>query len=151
MKKIFHLTEHGKRELEEELQDLVDSRAEIAQRIADARSFGDLSENAEYSTARDAQSRTEARISEIERILASCDIIADNNDGVVSLGDSVVLKSGRQTVEYKIVGAVEADPLNGKVSNESALGKQIMGKKAGDKVTIVTPKGEKTYELLKVQ
>ena len=151
MKKRFELTEHGKHDLEDELQQLLDNRPAVSQRIADARSFGDLSENAEYSAARDEQARTESRIREIQDILANCDIIADSSDGVVSLGDTVTLKSGRQTVEYKVVGAVEANPLDGKISNESALGKQLMGKKAGDQVTISAPKGEKSYEILKVE
>lgn len=151
MKKQFQLTIHGKRELEEELEQLIDSRGAIADRIAEARSFGDLSENAEYAAAREEQSRTESRIAEIEKILASVEIIkADKTDDVVGLGETVVLKSGRTTTEYTIVGAVEADPMNGKISNESPLGKQLLGKKIGDKVSIDTPKGKTTYEILKI-
>jgi len=151
MKKTFHLTDHGKRELEIERDNLVAGRADIADRIAEARSFGDLSENAEYSAARDEQARTEARIAEIEDILKNAKIIASDGDDTVSLGDTVALKSGRTTSEYTIVGAVEADPLEGKISDESALGKQLMGKRVGDKVTIGTPRGDKTYEILQVQ
>jgi len=151
MKKQFQLTAHGKRELEEELEQLVDSRGDIAERIAEARSFGDLSENAEYSAAREEQSRTEARIKEIEEILAGAEIIAGDGDDIVSLGDVVTLKSGRETVEYAIVGVVEADPLDGKISNESALGAALMGKKVGAKVTIDVPKGKKTYEIIAVK
>ena len=152
MKKVFYLTGHGKRELEEELQELVENRGPIAERIAEARSFGDLSENAEYSAARDEQSRTESRIAQIEEILANVKIIAgDGAKNGVGLGDIVTLKSGRQTMEYKVVGAVEADPLNGKISDESALGKQLMGQSVGVKVTVKTPKGDKTYEILEIQ
>lgn len=152
MKKIFHLTLHGKRELEEELQGLTDSRIEIADRIAEARSFGDLSENAEYSAAREEQARTESRIAEIEKILAGAEVIeVDDVKNDVNLGDTVALKLGRETVEYRIVGAIEADPLDGKISDESALGRQLIGKKVGDKATIDTPKGNKTYEVLAIK
>jgi transcription elongation factor GreA len=151
MKKQFQLTQHGKRELEEELEQLVASRSAIADRIAEARSFGDLSENAEYSAAREEQSRTETRIAEIEKILAGAKLIkADKTDDVVGLGETVVLRSDRTTTEYTIVGAVEADPLNGKVSNESPLGAQLIGKKIGDKISIDTPKGKKTFEILQI-
>ncbi|MCL2451785.1 transcription elongation factor GreA [Candidatus Saccharibacteria bacterium] len=151
MKKQFQLTTHGKRELEEELGQLVASRVDIADRIAEARSFGDLSENAEYSTAREEQSRTETRISEIEEILASAKIIkANKTDNVVGLGETVVLKSGRTMTEYTLVGAVEADPLNGKISNESPLGAQLIGKKVGGTVSIDTPKGKTKYEIVKI-
>jgi len=151
MKKIFYLTAHGKRELEDELQELLQGRTEVAERIAEARSFGDLSENAEYSAARDAQNRTESRIAELEKILAGSEIIAGDGDDVVSLGDTVTLKSGRNNVKYKVVGAVEADPTNGKISDESALGQALMGKKLGESATVDTPKGEKTYEITEIE
>ena len=151
-RKQYSLTMHGKRELENELKDLVDSRGAIADRIAEARSFGDLSENAEYSAAREEQSRVEARISEIEAILVSSEIIeVDKTDGQISLGDTVVLKSGKATDKYIIVGAVEADPAGGKISNESPLGSQLMGKKVGEEVSIDTPKGKKTYSILEIK
>jgi transcription elongation factor GreA len=151
MKKQFQLTTHGKRELEEELEQLIGSRVDIADRIAEARSFGDLSENAEYSAAREEQSRTETRIAEVKEILAGAKIIKANKaDDVVGLGETVVLKSGRTTTESTIVGAVEADPLDGKISNESPLGAQLIGKKIGDTATIETPKGKKTFEILKI-
>jgi len=150
MKKTFYLTAHGKRELEDELQGLLAGRGDVAERLAEARAFGDLSENAEYSAARDEQNRTESRIAELEKILAGAEIIASDGDDIVSLGDTVTLKSERKTYEYKIVGAVEADPANGKISDESALGQALMGKKAGEKVTIDTPKGAKVYEVVQV-
>ncbi|MCL2280632.1 transcription elongation factor GreA [Candidatus Saccharibacteria bacterium] len=151
MRKQFKLTIHGKRELEEELEQLIDSRSDIADRIAEARSFGDLSENTEYATAREQQSRAEARISEIEEILAGAEIIgADKTDNIIGLGDTVALKFGRTTTEYIIVGAVEADPMNGKISNESPLGAQLIGKKVGEHVTIDTPKGKTSYEIVEV-
>ncbi len=151
MKKTFYLTAHGKRELEDELQELLLGRGEVAERIAEARAFGDLSENAEYSAARDEQNRTEARISEIEKILAGAEIIV--GDGVkngVSLGDTATLKSDGKTVQYKVVGAVEADPADGKISDESALGQALLGKKIGETATVDTPKGQKTYKVVEI-
>lgn len=144
MAKTYHITKHGKAELEAELETLLQSRKDISERIADARSYGDLSENAEYSSARDEQGINEARISEIENILKNADIIKEGKKSIVGLGSTVILKNGSE-VEYKIVGAIEADPLDGKISNESPLGVELMGKKVGDKVSIKTPKGEIKY------
>jgi len=146
MVKTFHITEHGKRELEEELAQLLSLRKEISDRIADAKAYGDLSENAEYSAARDEQSVNEARILEIENILKSVEIIKGSKRSTIGLGSRVTLINGA-VVEYQIVGPVEADPLDGKISNESPLGVQLMGKKVGDKATITTPKGDVTYTI----
>lgn len=152
MKKTYHLTEHGKRELEEELADLIESRSEVAEKIAEAREYGDLSENAEYSAAREEQGRVETRIAEIENILANADIIVSGiaKNGEIGLGSTVTLKNGKKTV-YKIVGPVEADPMDGKISNESPLGEALMGKKVGDHVQIETPKGKVDYEILVIE
>jgi transcription elongation factor GreA len=144
MIKSYHITEHGKTGLEEELKVLLEQRKEIAERIADARAYGDLSENAEYSAARDEQSVNEARIGEIEKILKNAKIIRGGKKGTIGLGSTVVLRNGT-TAEYRIVGAVEANPLDGKISDESPLGRQLMGCKVGDKVSVETPKGEITY------
>ena len=146
MAKTFHITMGGKRELEEELAQLLNSRKEISIRIAEARAYGDLSENAEYSAARDEQNVNESRISEIENILKNAEIIKSSKRTKIGLGSTVVLKNGKE-VEYRIVGAVEADPLDGKISNESPLGVELMGKKVGDKATISTPKGDITYTI----
>ena len=146
MAKTYHITKHGKAELESELEALLQSRKEISERIADARSYGDLSENAEYSSARDEQGINETRIVEIENILKNADIIKEGKKNTVNLGSTVVLKNGSE-VEYKIVGAIEADPLDGKISNESPLGIELMGKKVGEKATISTLKGDTTYTI----
>jgi transcription elongation factor GreA len=146
MAKVYHLTKHGKAQLEAELEVLLQSRKEISERIADARSYGDLSENAEYSSARDEQTINESRIAEIENILKNADIIKEGKKDTVGLGSTVVLKNGAQ-VEYKIVGAIEADPLDGKISNESPLGLELMGKKVGDSVAITTAKGETKFTI----
>ena len=150
MAKTYHITKHGKAELESELESLLQSRKDISERIADARSYGDLSENAEYSSARDEQGINESRISEIENILKNADIIKEGKKNTVNLGSTVVLKNGSE-VEYKIVGAIEADPLDGKISNESPLGIELMGKKVGDEVSTKTPKGEIKYTIKSIK
>ncbi|MDO4271439.1 MAG: transcription elongation factor GreA [Candidatus Saccharibacteria bacterium] len=150
MKKVFHLTKQGKVDLEKELKELVDSRGAVADEIATARENGDLSENAEYTAAREKQGRVETRIAEIENILANAQIIESDGDGTVSLGDSVIVSLDGKESTFSVVGAIEADPMANKISFESPLGKALMGKKAGDKVSITTPKGEKVYQIVKV-
>lgn len=150
MKKIYQITEAGKAELEAELEALKGRRGEIADKIAEARDYGDLSENAEYDTAREDQALVESRIAEIEDILANAEIIKAGNGSQIGVGSTVELKSGSKTVTYAVVGPVEADPLEGKISNESPIGKALMGKKVGDSATITTPKGSTTYEIVKI-
>lgn len=150
MKKQFHLTAQGVDELKAELEELSALRAEIADRIKTAREFGDLSENMEYSAARQDQERNEARISEIEAILANAVIItASKSDGKVVLGSTVTLKSKSNgtSKQFQIVGTVEADPLNGKISDESPIGRALLGKKLGNEVEIKTPAETHAYEV----
>lgn len=150
MKKQFQLTESGKQELEQELTELKGRRGDIADKIANARDYGDLSENAEYDTAREEQGLVESRIAEIEDILLNAEIIKSSGKSKIGLGSKVELKTGRKTVSYHIVGPVEADPLEGKVSNESPIGVALMGKKVGDSAEITTPKGTTTYEVTSI-
>lgn len=145
MKKEYQLTQMGRKELETELEDLKGRRGEIAEKIAAARDFGDLSENAEYDAAREEQGLVETRIAEIEDILVNATIIKASKGSSVKLGSTVNLKNGNKKFTYTVVGPVEADPLEGKISNESPIGEALMGKKAGDKVVITTPKGDTTY------
>lgn len=151
MKKVFHITKQGKEELEKELRELIDSRGTIADEIAAARENGDLSENAEYTAAREKQSRVEARITEIENILDGAQIITSDGDGTVSLGDTVVVSQDGKEMTFDIVGAIEADPTSNKISHESPLGSALIGKSVGDEVSITTPKGEKTYRIVSVK
>lgn len=144
MKKVYQITAEGKAELEKELVELKERRVEISEKIAAARDYGDLSENAEYDAAREEQGIVETRVLEIEEILLNHEIIKPKSGGNVHVGSTVDLKNGKK-VTYTVVGPVEADPLEGKISNESPIGAALMGKKAGDKVTIQTPKGETTY------
>lgn len=150
MKKLYQITDEGKVELETELTELKGRRGDIADKIAEARDFGDLSENAEYDSAREEQGLVESRIAEIEDILLNAEIIKAGSKSKVTLGSKVELKTGKKTVTYSVVGPVEADPLEGKISNESPIGEALMGKKVGDSITITTPKGEISYEIVKI-
>ena len=148
MNKVYQITESGQRELEGELEELKSRRGEIADKIAAARDFGDLSENAEYDAAREAQGLLETRITEIETILQNASIIQAGSSSTVVLGSTVELEANGKTVVYTVVGPVEADPLEGKVSNESPIGQALMGKAVGDTVTISTSKGELAYAVV---
>ena len=142
----------GMKKLEEKLQYLTTvRRAEVAEQISIARGFGDLSENAEYDAAREEQGVVETRIAEIGEILQNAEIIAGGSKGKVGLGSVVELKSSKKSVEYALVGPVEADPLNGKISNESPIGMALEGKKVGETATITTPKGETEYEIISIK
>lgn len=134
IKKSVNLTAAGKKELEKELDELIKSRPAIAERIATARAFGDLSENEEYSSARNEQKIAESRILEIQDILKNAKIIRGGKKDKVALGATVVLDMGGRKVEYALVGPTEANPLEGKISNESPIGKAIFGHKAGEAV-----------------
>ena len=132
IKKSVNLTAEGKKDLEKELDELIKNRPAIAERIATARAFGDLSENEEYSSARNEQKVAEGRILEIQDILKNAKIIRGGKKDKVGLGVTVVLDMGGRKVEYALVGPTEANPLEGKISNESPIGKVIFGHKAGE-------------------
>lgn len=150
MKKMYQITDEGKKELEAELAELVGRRGAIADKIAEARDFGDLSENAEYDSAREEQGLVESRVAEIEDILLNAELIKAAKSSKVILGSKVELQSSKKKTTYSVVGPVEANPLEGKISNESPLGEALMGKKVGDSATINTQKGEITYEIVKI-
>lgn len=149
MKKTYQITAEGRVELEKELKELKNRRGEIADRIAEARDYGDLTENAEYDSAREDQGVVETRIAEIEDILLNAEEIKAKKGGKIHLGSKVTLQNGTTKV-YTLVGPVEADPINGKISNESPIGLALMGKGEGEKVTISTPKGDTTYTIVTV-
>ncbi|GEP19335.1 transcription elongation factor GreA [Pediococcus argentinicus] len=154
--KTFPMTEEGKNKLEEELEELkTKTRPEVIERIKIARSFGDLSENSEYESAKDEQSMVESRISTIENMLHNAEII-NNNDvdkDEVSLGKTVEFKElpDEEPEEYTIVGAAEADPMAGKISNDSPIAKALLGKRKGDEVSIATPAGAMQVKILSVK
>jgi len=150
MKKSFLLTQEGVTELETELAGLTAQRGPVADSIKTAREFGDLAENAEYQTARQEQERLEARIAEIEHILQNVEVIKKpKGDSKVQIGSSIKLKSQQsgKTKDFQVVGTVEADPLNGKISDESPIGQALLGKKVGDDVEIVTPAETSAYQI----
>lgn len=149
MKQQYAMTKEGIAELEQELTNLIAERGPIAERIKTAREFGDLAENAEYSAARQEQERAETRIAEIENILQNATVIKKpKGDSKVQLGSSVKLKGKDGKVkEFQVVGTVEADPLNGKISDESPIGQALLGKKEGETVEIVTPAATTSYKI----
>ncbi len=150
MKKQYYLTNEGVEELKTELAELVAQRGPIAERIRTAREFGDLSENAEYSSARQEQERVESRIAEIEHILQNVEIITKpKGDSKVQLGSTVILENGT-TKKFQVVGTVEADPINGKISDESPIGQALLGKKEGDEVEIKTPAETQVYKIVDI-
>ena len=132
MKKTVNLTAAGKADLEKELADLIAQRPAIAERIATARAFGDLSENQEYTDARAEQKNVENRIIEIEEILKNATIIKANKSDKIGVGSNVIIDMGGKEFTYSIVGPVEANPLEGKISNESPIGKALLGRKASE-------------------
>lgn len=150
MKKMYQITADGKKDLEVELEALKSRRGEIADKISEARDYGDLSENAEYDAAREDQGLVESRIAEIEDILMNAELIKASKKSAVGIGSKVELKNGSKSVTYHVVGPVEANPIEGKISNESPIGLALMGKKVGDKATVSTPKGEIHYELVTI-
>ena len=150
MKKEYKITVAGKADLEKELAELKARRGEVADKISEARDFGDLSENAEYDAAREEQGLLETRIAEIEDIINNATIIKSSGNHAVGLGSHVELKTGNKTVKYTIVGPVEADPLQGRISDESPMGMALHGKKVNDAVTITTPKGEIVYTIASI-
>lgn len=151
MKKTYQITKQGRKELEAELESLKSRRGGIAEKIAAARDYGDLSENAEYDAAREEQGLVETRIAEIEDILMNAEELKASHKKAVSLGSTVVLKNGQKEVSYTIVGSVEANPVEFKISDESPIGQALLGKKAGDKAEIATPKGTTEYTVHEIK
>ncbi len=143
MAKTVSITEAGRKDLEKEREELIARRPEIAEKIALARSYGDLSENEDYSAARSEQKVVEGRILEIEDILLHAKIIKTGQKTKVEMGSTVDLESDGKTSTYTLVGVVEANPLDGKISDESPIGKAIFGKKVGDEVKLPNGKAFK--------
>ena len=132
MKKVVNLTKAGKAELEQELANLIAQRPAIAERIATARAFGDLSENQEYTDARAEQKVVENRILEIQDPLKNAVLIKTRKSDKVNIGSTVNISMGGKDFTYSVVGPVEANPLEGKISHESPIGKELLGRKVGD-------------------
>ncbi len=155
MKEVI-LTPEGYEKLKQEIEFLSnDKRREIAERIRIAREFGDIAENAEYDDAKNDQALLEHRIAMLEERLLSARVITkkDIAKDVVSIGSHVRLRDvdAKQTVEYHIVGSAEANPAENKLSNESPVGKAILGRKKGETVEVATPRGALKYKILEIK
>lgn len=152
MSKKYLLTQEGLVKLNDELKHLInDKRKEVIERIREAAAHGDLSENADYAQAREEQSFIEGRIMEIEDMIKNAEIItASTQHNTVTIGSTIKVKVNDEEKEYSIVGSNEANPGAGKISNESNVGKALLGKKVGDKVTISAPAGDKEYEIISI-
>jgi len=147
------LTPQGYLALEEELNDLkLNKRPEVIQALQEARALGDLSENAEYDAARNEQAQVEARIKELEYKLEHCQVMDGSKKGIVSIGTNVTINyiDDDEEEEYAIVGSMEADPFANKISNESPIGKAILGKKVGDICDVATPNGSYQVKIVKI-
>ncbi len=150
------LTYQGLQKLEAELQDLkVVRRKEVAQKIKEAREQGDLTENAEYDAAKDEQRDIEARIEEIEKILKNVEVVVEEEVDLdqINVGCKVRILDCEydEEIEYDIVGTTEADSLSGKISNESPIGRALIGARVGDTVSVEAPIGEVKYRILEIQ
>ncbi len=152
--KEYYLTEQGLDELKKELEELkMVRRPAVIEALKEARSLGDLSENAEYDAARSEQAEVEGRIAQLEVMIEKAVIIEKNDDNTVSFGSTVTIEylDDNEKETYTIVGSSEVDPLDNKISNESPLAKAIMGKKEKDKATVVVESGNYDVKILKVK
>ena len=156
MDKHVYLTKEGLEKLQQDLENMKTvRRKEVAERLKQAIGFGDLSENSEYDQAKNEQAFIEGEIQRMEEMLINVVVIEDGakvDDGTITIGSKVVIRfvGEDEEEEYKIVGTVEADPMNNRISNESPVGKAIIGHKAGDIVDIEVPTGIVQYEIVKV-
>jgi transcription elongation factor GreA len=153
MSKKYLLTPEGLEKLNKELKDLVENkRKEVIERIREAAAHGDLSENADYAQAREEQSFIEGRIAEIEDIIKNAEIISQTSHGnIVNVGTTVIVKVGSLEKKYTIMGSNEANPKDGKISNESTVGKALLGRKTGEKIKVQTPAGEVEYQIVSIE
>lgn len=156
MEKKNILTYEGLKQLEDELQDLkVNRRKQVAEKIKEAREQGDLSENAEYDAAKDEQRDIEARIEEIDKILRNAEVVVEEDVDVntINIGCRVRIMDLEydDILDYKIVGSTEANSLKGKISNESPVGKALIGGKVGEVIELETQAGISRYKILEIQ
>jgi len=152
-KKDIFLTPEGYLEIENELNDLkLNKRPEVIQALQEARALGDLSENADYDAARNEQARLEARIKELDYMVEHAKIIDNPTKNTVTVGTTVTIDyvEDEERVEYKVVGSLEADPSNNKISNESPIGSAIMNRKVGDIISVDSPNGAYKVKITKI-
>jgi len=152
--KDFYLTKEGLESLKKELDELLNKkRPQLVKRVAEARNKGDLSENTEYTAAREDLSMLDGKIEELETIVSRAKLIEKNENGAcekVSLGCKVTVKVDKQTREFHVVGEWEADPANKKISHSSPLGQALLGKKKGEEVEVEAPAGKIVYTIKKI-
>jgi len=148
-----YFSQEGLEKLKKELDERLNvTRPEIATRIREAKEQGDLSENAEYTEAKEAQSHNEGRIEEIKTVLENAVLISEaKSGGTVAVGSSIRVESDGEPKQFIIVGAAESNPLKGFISNESPLGSAFLGHKKGDNIQVKTPKGTVEYKILEVK
>mgnify|MGYP000865486386 FL=1 len=153
VKQVIQLTEDGLSELVAELEALKSRRTEIANRIAEARDFGDLRENSEYDAARGEQTAVETRIVEIEDIIQKAEVIEAGSGNKVHVGSIVTIQrlADKKEFTYRVVGSIEANPAEGRVSDESPMGAGLLNQKVGDVVSIHAPKGPVEYKILSLE
>jgi transcription elongation factor GreA len=150
----YYLSKSRLDELKKELDNLrTVRRIEVSQKLKKAKEYGDLSENAEYSEAKDEEERVESRINELEDIIKKAVIIKKSSSNSVQIGSKITIKNKKtsKTSEFIIVGSNETNPKEGKISNESPIGKAVLGKKVGEVVEINTPAGKVLYQLIKIE
>lgn len=156
MAKQIYITDEGLRKLKEQLDYLKNvRRKEVVEGLRQALAFGDLSENSEYDEAKNEQAKVEAQILELEETLKNVKIISDSeiSTDIVSIGSTVTVydETYNEETEYTIVGPTEADPMSGKISDQSPIGSALLGAKIGDTVTVHTPSGEVTLRVLNIE
>lgn len=148
----YYLTPERLEELKKELNELKTTRrAEVAERLKRSKELGDLSENSEYMEAREEQSQVETRIIELEEMIKNAAVITRTGGAKAQVGSVIETEKDGRKMSFTIVGPNEADPVAGKISNESPLGKAFLDKKSGDAVKVKTPAGEVTYKILNVR
>lgn len=151
---VHYLSPEGKQRLEQELKEAKLLSRELAKRVDEARAQGDLSENAEYHEAKDALGLCLGRISEIEDVLKNSQIFEQQESGsggIVKIGSTLTVLTNNKEKTFSIVGSNEADPLNGKISNESPIGSALLGTRVGEEVQVKTPNGVMEYRVLRIE
>jgi len=152
MSEIYYLTKEGAKKMRLELEDMLgNQRQELSERLRFAIQQGDLSENADYHKAKEDQAFLEGKIKEYEEILAGVVIIEENKTGLINVGSNVTIQEdGFEEEKYQLVGAKEASPMDGRISNESPIGKALLGHVAGDEIEVSTPRGTSKYKIISI-
>jgi len=154
MRKQVQLTKEGFKSLQKELDELVnEKRPKLVERLANARSQGDLTENSDYSNAKEELEFLDGRIDELEAVLKNAEVVKNgvSKNGGVSVGTKITVRVNGEKHVYQMVGEWEADPVNRKISPESPLGQALVGKKVGEKAEVKAPAGKVTYEILAIE